>query len=108
MIKELRKSTINPTVSIFQALLRNSLSIFSTSIPMIMEDFVKAIRCEDKTYFFLFSEVEISNGRKFFVTTGKEGRNVFFEVVCDELGSWKIIGQLPQWVREIEVNIIDA
>ena len=73
-----------------------------------MEDFIKQFHFENKDYFFLFSEMFFSKGRKFFVTTENDGVHVYFEIACDGTKKCRILGAVPFWIRQMEGQIIDA
>jgi hypothetical protein len=73
-----------------------------------MSGFIKQVYLPDQNCYFLLSEIFVPEGRKFLISTVKEGKSVLFEMGCEGMKGWRIYDPAPCWIKSIEPRIIDA
>ena len=73
-----------------------------------MSGFIKQLYLPDQNCTFLLTEIFVQDGRKFLISTVREGKSVFVEIGWDLVEGWKIYDPAPDWIRAIEQRIIEA
>ena len=50
--------------------------------------------------------MHMSQGKKYFVSARRDDEYVAFYAQQDESGNWAVVGELPDWVKEVERQIL--
>jgi hypothetical protein len=71
-----------------------------------LKEFKENIYIGKETVSLTFYLIHTVKGQKFFVT-GSRDNKVFIIDILQTSAGWKIIEPLPEWVKEIENDLID-
>jgi hypothetical protein len=70
-------------------------------------NFEATIRFGDVFYTFYFTEIRLSTGLKYFVRTkNPKKENIFFEIIQDPNGKWKLVQPVPDWILARESDLL--
>jgi hypothetical protein len=70
-------------------------------------NFEATIRFGDVFHTFFFTEIRLSTGVKYFVRTKtSKGENIFFEIIQDSNGKWRVVQPAPDWILAREQDLL--
>src|SRR5438045_9573722 len=72
-----------------------------------LKDFKENIYIDNKTVSLTFYLIHTVKGETFFIKGAKDNMSFAFDMRKNNYGKWEIIEPTPQWVKEIENELID-
>lgn len=74
----------------------------------VMPDFIEIIAITGKNYYFSFREVDVPEGKKYFVSTLENNDIISFDMKTDKYGKLKIVEPVPKWIKQNEGLLLKA
>lgn len=73
-----------------------------------MSEFEKKVKISGRALLFSFRSVYTQGASKYFIAViEKENVIAEFEMITDRHEKWKILDPVPQWIREMELQLVE-